>query len=66
MGHKVDNWKLYPGALLEMARVVKPETGRCCLLTEDKKCIIKVSSLRCITSSQCTLILLHGDNSAIL
>ncbi|XP_053376777.1 tRNA (guanine(6)-N2)-methyltransferase THUMP3-like [Mercenaria mercenaria] len=41
MGHKVNNWTLYPGALFEMARVVKPETGRCCLLTEDKKCMIK-------------------------
>ncbi|WAR25575.1 THUM3-like protein [Mya arenaria] len=41
MGHKVDNWRLYPGALLEMARVVSPNTGRCCLLTEDKKCMIK-------------------------
>lgn len=41
MGHKVDNWKLYPGALIDMARVVKPESGRCCLLTEDKKCMTK-------------------------
>ena len=42
MGHKVNNWTLYPGALFEMARVVRPG-GRCCLLTEDKKCMVKVS-----------------------
>ncbi|XP_052285877.1 tRNA (guanine(6)-N2)-methyltransferase THUMP3-like isoform X2 [Dreissena polymorpha] len=41
MGHKVENWRLYPGALLEMARVVQPESGRCCLLTEDQKCLFR-------------------------
>ena len=38
------NWHLYPKALQEMARVIRPGTGRVCLLTQDKKCITKVGS----------------------
>ena len=41
-GSKVNNWTLYPNALMEMARVVRPVTGRVCLLTQDKKCMIQV------------------------
>lgn len=42
VGSKMNNWKLYPGALMEMARVTRVEKGRACLLTQDKKCINKV------------------------
>ena len=38
----MNNWKLYPGALMEMARVSRVERGRACLLTADKKCLNKV------------------------
>jgi len=40
-GTKLSNWHLYPRTLTEMARVCKPNGGRACLLTHDKKCIIK-------------------------
>lgn len=43
VGSKMNNWKLYPGALMEIARVTRVEKGRACLLTQDKKCINKVS-----------------------
>ena len=36
------NWDLYPKALTEMARASRVGTGRACLLTHDKKCMIKV------------------------
>ena len=41
-GSKVRNWHLYPMILKELARVSQIGTGRACLLTQDKKCIIKV------------------------
>ena len=41
-GSKVQNWKLYPKVLGELARVCKQNTGRACLLTQDKKCILQV------------------------
>jgi len=40
-GTRLSNWHLYPRTLQEMGRVCKPSTGRACLLTFDKKCIIK-------------------------
>ena len=43
VGSRLDNWRLYRCALEEMARVVRPGTGRVCLLTQDKKCMIKVT-----------------------
>ncbi|KAL5014759.1 hypothetical protein ScPMuIL_009029 [Solemya velum] len=47
VGHRVENWKLYPSVLMELARVAKLNTARACLLTQDKKCMIK--SLQSIT-----------------
>ncbi|XP_066989596.1 tRNA (guanine(6)-N2)-methyltransferase THUMP3-like isoform X3 [Macrobrachium rosenbergii] len=41
LGSKVDNRVLYYRALLEMARVTKPETGRAVLLTQDRNSMIK-------------------------
>ncbi|XP_068220241.1 tRNA (guanine(6)-N2)-methyltransferase THUMP3-like [Palaemon carinicauda] len=41
LGNKVDNRVLYYRALLEMARVTKPETGRAVLLTQDRNSMIK-------------------------
>lgn len=35
-GSKSDNRKLYPDLLLSMARLVRPDTGRAVLLTQDK------------------------------
>ncbi|XP_052831874.1 tRNA (guanine(6)-N2)-methyltransferase THUMP3-like [Octopus bimaculoides] len=40
-GSKKNNWKLYPAVMYEMARVAKLNTGRACLLTQDKKCMFK-------------------------
>ena len=40
-GSKADNRVLYPSTLLAMARVVRPETGRAVLLTQDKNSMIK-------------------------
>ena len=46
-GSKMNNWHLYPKALTEMARCCKKDTGRACLLTQDKKCITKaINGLR--------------------
>ncbi|XP_071082717.1 tRNA (guanine(6)-N(2))-methyltransferase THUMP3-like [Haliotis cracherodii] len=42
MGSRYNNLKLYPEALIEMARVCRPGSGRVCLLTQDKKCMIRV------------------------
>merc|ERR1711862_373689 len=36
-GSKADNRVLYPRTLLSMARVVRPDTGRAVLLTQDKR-----------------------------
>ncbi|XP_062593310.1 tRNA (guanine(6)-N2)-methyltransferase THUMP3-like [Saccostrea cucullata] len=44
-GSKMNNWKLYPNTLMEMARVCRVEKGRACLLTQDKKCINKALSI---------------------
>ncbi|GAB1603356.1 THUMP domain-containing protein 3-like [Argonauta hians] len=41
VGSRKDNWKLYPSVMHEMARVAKLNTGRACLLTQDKKCMFK-------------------------
>ena len=41
-GSKQKNWDLYPSALVEMARVCPPVTGRAVLLTQDKKVMSKV------------------------
>lgn len=46
-GNKVDNWKLYPGALKELGRVCKPDTGRAVLLTHDTKVMAHVSLWLC-------------------
>ncbi|CAD5124910.1 DgyrCDS13157 [Dimorphilus gyrociliatus] len=43
-GSKRNNWELYPKALTEMARVCKQESGRACLLTQDKKCMLHTLS----------------------
>ncbi|XP_046569139.1 LOW QUALITY PROTEIN: uncharacterized protein LOC124277485 [Haliotis rubra] len=42
MGSRFNNTKLYPEALIEMTRVCRPGSGRVCLLTQDKKCMIRV------------------------
>lgn len=44
MGSKKKNWDLYPSCLREMARVVKPGSGKAVLLTQDKKCFAKAVS----------------------
>ncbi|XP_061186507.1 tRNA (guanine(6)-N2)-methyltransferase THUMP3-like [Saccostrea echinata] len=44
-GSKMNNWKLYPNTLMEMARACRVERGRACLLTQDKKCINKALSI---------------------
>lgn len=41
VGSRKDNWKLYPAVMQEMARVAKLNSGRACLLTQDKKCMFK-------------------------
>ena len=41
-GSKQKNWDLYPKALMEMARVCHPQTGRVVLLTQDKKVMSRV------------------------
>ena len=43
VGKKVDNWKLYPNALIELGRICKPSTGRAVLLTHDTKAMAQVS-----------------------
>ncbi len=43
MGSKLNNWELYKRGLTEMARVCRPGTGRAVLLTQDKKCMGRVS-----------------------
>ena len=35
-GSKADNRKLYPDTLISLARLVRPNTGRAVLLTQDK------------------------------
>merc|ERR1719516_292013 len=40
-GSKADNRVLYPATLLAMARLVKPDTGRAVLLTQDKTSMFK-------------------------
>merc|ERR1712062_32347 len=40
-GSKADNRVLYPQTLISMARVVKPNTGRAVLLTQDKTSMFK-------------------------
>ena len=40
-GSKADNRVLYPRTLLAMARVVRPDTGRAVLLTQDKNSMLK-------------------------
>ena len=40
-GSKHENWKLYPKALEEMARVCSVGSGRAVLLTQDKKVMWK-------------------------
>jgi len=40
-GSKADNRVLYPAMLTAMARVVRPDTGRAVLLTQDKNSMIK-------------------------
>ncbi len=41
-GSKADNRVLYPNTLISMARVVRPNTGRAVLLTQDKTSMFKV------------------------
>ena len=41
----MDNWKLYPAALVELGRVCKPRTGRAVLLTYDTKVMAHVSCI---------------------
>ena len=45
LGSKLDNHKLYPSMLAEMARVCKLKTGRACILTNDKKSIMNALTL---------------------
>jgi len=40
-GSKADNRALYPKTMLAMARLVKPDTGRAILLTQDKTSMFK-------------------------
>jgi len=40
-GSKADNRVLYPKTLISMARVVRPNTGRAVLLTQDKNSMMK-------------------------
>ena len=40
-GSKADNRVLYPKTLLSLARVVRPDTGRAVLLTQDKNSMLK-------------------------
>ncbi|XP_072308332.1 tRNA (guanine(6)-N2)-methyltransferase THUMP3 [Eucyclogobius newberryi] len=44
MGSRKKNWDLYPSCLREMARVVRPGSGKAVLLTQDKKCFSKAIS----------------------
>ncbi|CAL9704665.1 unnamed protein product [Knipowitschia caucasica] len=44
MGSRKKNWDLYPSCLREMARVVRPGSGKAVLLTQDKKCFTKAVS----------------------
>ncbi|XP_020789788.1 THUMP domain-containing protein 3 [Boleophthalmus pectinirostris] len=44
MGSRKKNWDLYPSCLREMARVVRPGSGKAVLLTQDKKCFAKAIS----------------------
>lgn len=44
MGSRKKNWDLYPSCLREMARVVRPGSGKAVLLTQDKKCFAKAVS----------------------
>ena len=41
-GSKADNRKLYPDTLLSLARLVRPNTGRAVLLTQDKTSMFKI------------------------
>ncbi|ESO91208.1 hypothetical protein LOTGIDRAFT_105490, partial [Lottia gigantea] len=41
-GNKMNNQKLYPLVLEELARVTRKKTGRACFITEDKRCMTKV------------------------
>ncbi|KAK3102189.1 hypothetical protein FSP39_009469 [Pinctada imbricata] len=45
MGSKQDNWKLYPGAMMDMARTCKVGSGRATILTQDKKCFNKALAI---------------------
>ena len=40
-GSKADNRVLYPNTLMALARVVRPDTGRAVLLTQDKNSMMK-------------------------
>ncbi|XP_054275616.1 tRNA (guanine(6)-N2)-methyltransferase THUMP3-like [Macrosteles quadrilineatus] len=41
-GHKTDNRLLYKNVLLELGRVVRPNTGRAVLLTHDRRTFVRV------------------------
>ena len=41
-GSKFDNKKLYPDTLLSLARLVRPQTGRAVLLTQDKTSMFQI------------------------
>ena len=41
-GSKLDNRKLYPDTLLSLARLVRPNTGRAVLLTQDKTSMFQI------------------------
>jgi len=43
-GSKADNRVLYPNTMLAMARLVRPDTGRAVLLTQDKNSMFKTFS----------------------
>ena len=62
----MNNWTLYPNALMEMARVVRPVTGRVCLLTQDKKCMIQVMYSKCSKISNTFLILFSNKILVIM
>lgn len=44
-GSRWANRELYPRVLKELARVCRQNTGRACLLTQDKKCFVQVTHM---------------------
>ena len=70
MGSKKQNWELYKEGLIEMARVCKPGTGRAVLLTQDKKCLGRVSLkskfIKCFVNSSPDPTIIVEDRAKLL